>query len=231
MNFKGHYLRLLLTLAFAALCAFGCARRADMSDDGEETDPLARRAVARHKEGDMEGTIKEWERVLERKPGMARAHLELGLLYDNFRHDYIRAIYHFQRYMELSAEESVKERIQEYISRDERALFAVLHDKLPGVDERIRSLQAENAKLKADIKELRQNLAQAKAAVTSGAKQPAVYSSEGQIYIVKPGDTLAKIAQKFYGNPGQWRRIENANKQTLGERGILKPNMRLVIPK
>jgi LysM repeat protein len=222
----------MLAGVLAAFLAGGCGPRGGLGrDDGEETDPVARRAMDRQKEGDQEGTIREWERVLERKPRFARAHLELGLLYDDFRRDYVRAIYHYQRYLELAPDEPAKERIQDLVRRAERSLFAVLQDRIPGIDERIRTLQAENAKLKAGLQELRQNLAEAKAASTAGAKKPEVYSSEGRAYVVKPGDTLARIAQQFYGNPAQWRRIEEANKGTLGERSVLKPGMTLVIPK
>ena len=232
MNFEKWCKNGWLLFIGATLFLFcGCTPPGMPGDDGEESDPVTRRAMARQKEGDMEGTIQEWERVLERRPRLAKAHLELGLLYDDFRRDYIKSIYHFQRYLELAPDAPARERIEDLIRRDERLLFAVLQDRVPGIDERIKALRAENAKLKLNIQELRQNLAEAKAADTGKTKKQQVYSSEGQTYVVKPGDTLARIARQFYGNPAQWRRIEEANKSLLGERGLLKPGMTLVIPK
>jgi len=49
-------------------------------------------------------------------------------------------------------------------------------------------------------------------------------------YIVKKGDTLSKIAQKFYGSPLKWKRIVEANKAILGHNNMLKVGMKLTIP-
>lgn len=221
--------RWLLAGSLLALIFCGCPPRGGTGDGDDESDPVTRRAMARQKEGDTQGSIQEWERVLERKPKLARAHLELGLLYDDFKRDYVSAIYHYNRFLELAPDATTRDRVQDLVRRAERSLFAVLQDRVPGIDERIRALQAENAKLKAGMQELRQNLSEAKAA--GGSKKPSVYSSEGRAYVVKPGDTLARIAQQFYGNPAQWHRIEDANKGVLGDKGLIKPGMTLIIPK
>ena len=44
------------------------------------------------------------------------------------------------------------------------------------------------------------------------------------------GDGLQAIAQKMYGKASMWKIIEDANKESIGERGILRVGMRLVIP-
>src|SRR3954468_19196032 len=38
----------------------------------------------------------------------------------------------------------------------------------------------------------------------------------GESYEVQSGDTLATIAQQFYGDPTMWRRIYDANKDAVG---------------
>jgi nucleoid-associated protein YgaU len=38
-----------------------------------------------------------------------------------------------------------------------------------------------------------------------------------QTYTVEAGDTLATIAQRFYDDPTGWRRIYDANRDTIGE--------------
>lgn len=35
-------------------------------------------------------------------------------------------------------------------------------------------------------------------------------------YVIRPNDTLSTIAQQFYGDPGKWRIIFDANRETLG---------------
>jgi nucleoid-associated protein YgaU len=67
-----------------------------------------------------------------------------------------------------------------------------------------------------------------------GSATPGPASSEvagGQSYEVQAGDTLATIAQQFYGDPSQWRRIYDANKDAIGpDPDKLKLGTRLTIP-
>lgn len=52
----------------------------------------------------------------------------------------------------------------------------------------------------------------------------------GQRHIVQPGDTLAAIAEKYYGDSGKWNVIVEANRTTLAGSGELAAGMVLVIP-
>lgn len=50
-------------------------------------------------------------------------------------------------------------------------------------------------------------------------------------HVVKPGETLSKIAHAHYGNAGQWMKIYAVNKMLIGANpGILKPGQKLMIP-
>lgn len=42
-------------------------------------------------------------------------------------------------------------------------------------------------------------------------------AAEGESYTVADGDTLATIAERFYGDPTLWRRIYDANRGTIGD--------------
>lgn len=55
------------------------------------------------------------------------------------------------------------------------------------------------------------------AGVPSPAASPSPTRAGEQTYTVESGDTLATIAQKFYGDSGQWRKIYEANRQALGD--------------
>jgi nucleoid-associated protein YgaU len=66
-----------------------------------------------------------------------------------------------------------------------------------------------------------------------GATPTATAAAEasGDSYEVQSGDTLATISQQFYGDPTQWRRIYDANKDTIGaDPDKLKLGMKLTIP-
>ena len=76
-----------------------------------------------------------------------------------------------------------------------------------------------------------------KPAATSGHKakqQPKEsYSTEkktARTYVVKKGDTLQKISEKFYQTTKHWRRICDANKKVLKDCNVLEPGTKLVIP-
>jgi nucleoid-associated protein YgaU len=47
---------------------------------------------------------------------------------------------------------------------------------------------------------------------------------------VASGDTLYKLAKRYYGNAGAWERIRAANADKLGGSIDLKLGTRLVIP-
>ncbi len=52
----------------------------------------------------------------------------------------------------------------------------------------------------------------------------------GKTYLVLPGDTLWKIAQKFYGNGIYWRKIWDANKVNIKDPNIIRAFQILRIP-
>ena len=52
----------------------------------------------------------------------------------------------------------------------------------------------------------------------------------GTTYVVQKGDTLEKIAKKFYGSTKKWYRIFKANKETLKSPDRIRPGQKLVIP-
>ena len=49
-------------------------------------------------------------------------------------------------------------------------------------------------------------------------------------HVVKTGDSLWKISQKYYGSGSQWNRIYEANKTALKNKDFLEPGTVLVIP-
>ena len=51
-----------------------------------------------------------------------------------------------------------------------------------------------------------------------------------QTYTVAAGDSLSKIAKHFYGNPNEYMKIFEANKDQLTDPNVIKPGQQLVIP-
>ncbi len=66
---------------------------------------------------------------------------------------------------------------------------------------------------------------------TTGTPGTTIAGENGvRYYYVAKGDGLQAIAQKMYGKASMWKIIQEANKEALGERGILKIGQKLVIP-
>ncbi|HEY6146862.1 MAG TPA: LysM peptidoglycan-binding domain-containing protein [Thermoanaerobaculia bacterium] len=51
-----------------------------------------------------------------------------------------------------------------------------------------------------------------------------------RIYVVEKGDSLSKIAKKFYGDANQWRRIFDANRNVVKDPDLIQPGWSLTIP-
>lgn len=52
----------------------------------------------------------------------------------------------------------------------------------------------------------------------------------GRTHVVRPGDTLSKLAQQYYSNRSRWRDIYAANRGVMKSEGDLKVGMQLKIP-
>jgi len=64
--------------------------------------------------------------------------------------------------------------------------------------------------------------------VKSGASSTAAAVTE--IYVVKSGDSLSKIAKQKYGDAKAWKRIFEANKDTIKDPDKIFPGQKLKLP-
>ena len=52
----------------------------------------------------------------------------------------------------------------------------------------------------------------------------------GGTYVVVQGDSLSKIAQRYYGNAAKWPRIYEANREAIKDPDLIYPGQQLRIP-
>lgn len=233
------FCRPALPALMAAVFIFGCERGVTSLDEGDFRDPLLRKAQARIRQGDKAGAISCLNKALARKPELAQADLELALLYDDYKKDYIRAIYHYQRYLELRPAAQKRLLIEDLIRKAKMSLAASISDQYPELGRKLPALEEENARLKASLRELRENLA--KRLKSSGAREPSAGADRpapvetlaptSAVYCVQAGDTLSAIAAKVYNNPRKWRTILEANSNSLPAPDRLKSGLILNIPR
>lgn len=244
MSMKRFFRVLALGLVLAgAVVAGGCSRSAASLDAREERDPVLKRAGALKTMNNMDAAIELYNKALERKPWLARAHLELGLLYDTEKQDYVRAIYHYQRYLELRPQTEKTKLIQDLIRQARLSFAASLPLQPSGAVQEIALLKREIAALKGELQSQQGGAARpAKPAAVAAAPvkaapgplqqpkpepaQPAV-----QTYVVQAGDTLSSIASKVYKDPGKWKQIYDANRSALSSPESARVGQTLIIPR
>jgi nucleoid-associated protein YgaU len=73
--------------------------------------------------------------------------------------------------------------------------------------------------------------------IRSGSSSTAPSQPEGatpqtgsRTYVVVTGDSLSKIAQREYGDAQQWRRIYEANRDTVQDPDLIHPGQTLRLP-
>jgi nucleoid-associated protein YgaU len=74
----------------------------------------------------------------------------------------------------------------------------------------------------------RPDFSNVKSGSSSTAPPPAAPPDER--YTVVAGDSLSKIAKKYYGDASQWRRIYDANREQIANPDLIQPGWKLVIP-
>ena len=227
--------------ALGVACAAGCVRRSD--DERESRDRYLRRAIAAKNAENVDEAIRLCEKALDRRPRLALAHRELGLMLDNYRQDYPRALYHYARYLELRPDSPQREDVAGLIEHC-RTSFAAQVAQSPGElqrglkarNERIRNLEREVAALREQAGVSASGpapapsaaSAQVAPAVPAAAAAPEAESASERIHVVQVGETLGAISTRYYGSPAQWIRISKANR--LVDANNVRVGTRLTIP-
>ena len=133
-----------------------------------------------HKNGmDYKGAIQAFEKALHDNPRSAAAHLELGLLYEQKMEDHATAIYHYQRHVDLRPNSNVAQMVRERIMSCKVELaktvpFALVNQQ---VQAGLEKLSTENASLRQQVEQLKNQLAQQTAMLTNRHVTPANFPS------------------------------------------------------
>lgn len=172
---------LLTLLAFVPLLQTGCERGAPMPFTAETDDPDYRRGKELLRSGRDQEALAQFLRVIDQRGGAAaESHLEAGILYHRSSKDFIAAIYHYQRYVELrpNTEQAklVAQSIKACIREFARTLPALpLDNQVDRTDlmDAIDRLQRENLLLK-------EQLVAARATVLETTRQSAPAAGTGE---------------------------------------------------
>lgn len=229
----------------------GCSRSVEMLDTKEISSPLLTQAYEKAELGDTDGAIRLYMKALDTNPRNARAHLDLALLLDDKKKDIIRAIYHYERYLEIRPQTEKRKMIEDRIRLARASFSGTTVSSTAGTEDETARLLKENALLQEALKKARQQVAElsegsrgqdalARVSTSSDAHlKPqqdgsTIATNRGEqevlTYRVKQGDTLYSIAATVYNDPNKWKRLYDANRVSLDASGRLSVGQVLVIP-
>lgn len=232
-------------LLFAAGLLAGCNLN-QSADERDERDPYLRRARELKNLQNFDGAIEMYNKALDRRPGLARAHLEVGLIYDQQLHDDVRAIYHYERYLEIRPDAEKKKIVEELIRHAQISFASSLPDRPKEAIREIDMMKKEIATLKSLLAEsqgtarsvtspttLTTKVAATElaAAVTTTQVSAPTPPAPPEYYTVVAGDTLSRIATKVYNDSNRWKDILDANRNQLSGPQSLRQGQKLVIPR
>ena len=229
--------RIFLLLALTGLLA-GC-------DGPAATDPRMKLAEKCREEGDFKAAERQIVRYLAAHPDSAEAHLKLASLYDESLDDPVGAVYHYREFLRLDPGSPLREEVEKWMRASQRRC-APADAATPSAAEYARLMQ-ENAELKVLSERQRRELADlrrrpaapatpppqlpaASAAPSAPSAPPSAAPAVPEIieYEIRSGDSLGKIARRFYGSSQKIEPILRAN--NLTERSILHIGQKLKIP-
>ena len=211
----------LIPIAILLITLNGCDSGNLSQDEKEEKVELviqARKYLGEKKYKEAEETYKK---AINENPMIARPHLDLAIIYQQHIINHIHAIYHYDRYLELRPETEKKEFINEQRIKIARTLASIFLNASPEV----KSLIEQNKKLTEELEKFKTNKL-GSASTDQGDKKKSTYT----IYHVEKGDTLSRIAQKFYNDPNKWELIYKANSDNLTSPSGIRLGQTLVIP-
>lgn len=231
-----------LPLCLAVVALSACNESAESSDAREERDPLVKTGQAYMQQELWAEAEQAFKEALDNDPMMARPHLDLALIYQQYLPNYVHSIYHYDRYLELRPQSEKTEFINEQKVKLQQAVANNIIKESPQVKQvlnELERLRKENASLKQQLADASTTASTSTvsakqsptAAAAAGESDPSEQTAPShQIYHVVAGDTLTKIATKFYGDSADWDILFEANKETLPSPGDLRVGQTLVIP-
>lgn len=244
---------LLGGIVVCGLLLAGCDQTAP--DNAEEKNPLIKKGVEQTQLKQWNEAIRYFQEALDKNPGMARPDLELALIYHQQKKDYVRAIYHYQRYLGKRPDSEKVPLIKDWVHQAEISFAA----QIGQAGQNAGDISKEVIRLTRENNLLRQQLSRMAAAVGHSEPpqiekpapepepiitkpKPTPVSDEPirriqspapvpETYKVLPGDTLSQIARVVYGDSSKWQEIYGANLDKMKNENDLKAGQIITIPK
>lgn len=209
----------------------GCDTETLSQDEREEKIERVIEARELMKAGQYADAETRFQQALLENPTIARPHLDLATLYQQHIINYVHAIFHYDRYLELRPTSEKRGLVEQQRMKVAQLLANTLLKNTP----QVQALAEENRQLKNELMRLRGNTLERESVRRSPenvnpSTEEKSANKDVRIYHVKAGDTLSKIAKKFYNDATLWDLIYQANRDALQSPSGIRVGQTLVIP-
>jgi nucleoid-associated protein YgaU len=219
----------------------GCGQKSGATlDTADEKDSRVRKGLELAQQKNWDEAVKQFNAALLKNPELGRPDLELAMIYHQQKKNYVRAVYHYERYLEKRPLTEKRALIQEWIKQAKVSLAGEVGGTEGDIAEQLVRLTRENNMLRkqletagggsaatvAIVKPLAADVPTAKPAAAPVVEkiQPA------RTYTVRAGDTLSRIAGSVYGDTTKWRKIYDANREQMKSETDIRIGQTLTIP-
>ncbi len=241
-------MKTLFLFIACALLLTGCGPKSGAQLDlTDEKDTYVRKGLEQVSLKKWDAAIGPFETALVKKPELGRPDLELAIIYHQQKKNYVRAIYHYERYLEKRPLTEKRALIQEWIKQAKVSLAGEVGGAEGDVAEQLVRLTRENNLLRKQLEAAGGAAPAAAANVKTILTEPPAprpapapaavqgiaagkQSAAAGTYQVRPGDTLTRIAGSVYGDAGKWRKIYEANRDQMKSETDIKVGQTLTIP-
>jgi len=246
----------IIALSFLLLAFPGCSP-SSINVVAETDEKQYQLAKDYQSQGRTADALSAFLRVIEARSNAPESHLEAGYIYLNALKNPIKAIYHFEQYLQLKPDSQQARQVRQLIETAQKMFAQQLpaqpyEGELDRIEmmEMVNSLKQENDRLKRELIATQQRLQQfensgtgrgaTSTPVTTQPTNPYNPGSSTSVlqdpasvprrYTVQTGDSLSSISRKMYGTSSRWIDIFQANRDQLSSENALKVGQELRIP-
>jgi tetratricopeptide (TPR) repeat protein len=209
--------------ALIALCA--CAPNG-LEVVGETDEKQYQLAKDYQGQGRTEEALSAFLRVIDARRDAPESHFEAGYIYLDSMKDPVKAIYHFDRYLQFKPQSPQATQVRQLIETAQKE-FARQLPAHPYQGELDRIDLMEGARRVPTAVAGQQSRTPSQGQAATPTPNPA---SAPRSYTVKSGDSLSGISRAVYGTPNRWIDIYQANRDRLSSENDLRVGQDLRIP-
>ncbi|MDD5558029.1 MAG: tetratricopeptide repeat protein, partial [bacterium] len=143
----------------AACLLLGCGRNEEEARQEGGARQHYRLGARKYRQGDFAGAIATYERALQLDPDLAEAHLDMGIIHDDYVRDKERAIRHYEEYLRLEPGSEKAEMVRRWVRAAEEEKGRPGEPAAPASPERAAEAESADIAASLELQQAREDLA------------------------------------------------------------------------